>query len=81
MSSYEQKVELPDKNYQYLLFACDPYEIIAFKIPNIPIDKKNNYDIEAQKRIAERYSTIKEIKENIKSELEKIENVKVDIGL
>ena len=48
---------------------------------NIPIDKKNNYDIEAQKRIAERYSTIKEIKENIKSELEKIENVKVDIGL
>ena len=43
MSSYEQKVELPDKNYQYLLFACDPYEIIAFKIPNIPIDKKEGY--------------------------------------
>ncbi len=48
---------------------------------NIPIDEKNNYDIEAQKRIAERYSTIKEIKENIKLELQKIENLRVDIGI
>ena len=38
--AYEQKVETPDKNFQYLLFACDPYETIAFKIPNQPIDKK-----------------------------------------
>jgi len=48
---------------------------------DIPIDEKNNYNIEAQKRIAKRYSQIKEIKENIKSELAKIENIKVDIGL
>ena len=35
MSAYEQKVDTPpDKNYQYLLFACEPYETIAFKIPN-----------------------------------------------
>lgn len=35
MSAYEQKVDTPaDKNYQYLLFACDPYETVAFKIPN-----------------------------------------------
>jgi splicing factor 3A subunit 2 len=35
MSSYEQKVDLPpDKNYQYLIFACEPYETIGFKIPN-----------------------------------------------
>jgi len=40
MSAYEQKVEIADKNYQYLLFACDPYETIAFKIPNQPIDKR-----------------------------------------
>lgn len=40
MSAFEQKVEVPDKNYQYLLFACDPYETIAFKIPNEPIDKR-----------------------------------------
>jgi splicing factor 3A subunit 2 len=32
MSAYEQKVEAPDKNYQYLLFACDPYETVAFKV-------------------------------------------------
>jgi len=48
---------------------------------NIPIDDKGNYYIEAQKKIAERYSKIKEIKENIKIELAKIENIKVDIGL
>ena len=40
MSAYEQKVELPDKNFQYLLFACEPYETIAFKIPNLPVDKR-----------------------------------------
>jgi len=39
MSVYEQRVEPPDKNYQYLLFAADPYETIAFKIPNRKIDK------------------------------------------
>jgi splicing factor 3A subunit 2 len=40
MSAFEQKVEIPDKNYQYLLFACEPYETVAFKIPNDPIDKR-----------------------------------------
>ena len=40
MSAYEQKVETPDKNFQFLLFACDPYETIAFKIPNQPVDKR-----------------------------------------
>lgn len=39
MSAYEQRVEPPDKQYQYLLFACEPYETIAFKIPNNDIDK------------------------------------------
>jgi splicing factor 3A subunit 2 len=38
MSSYEQKVEAPEKNYQYLIFAAEPYENIAFKIPNLEID-------------------------------------------
>ena len=32
MSAFEQKVEAPDKAYQYILFACDPYETIAFKV-------------------------------------------------
>ena len=34
MSAYEQKVEAPDRNYQFVLFAAEPYETIAFKIPN-----------------------------------------------
>ncbi|CAK4670695.1 hypothetical protein LEN26_006745 [Aphanomyces euteiches] len=39
MSAYEQRVEAADKNFQYLLFACEPYETVAFKIPNLDIDK------------------------------------------
>merc|ERR1712137_1336468 len=39
MSAYEQKVEAPDKKFQFLLFAAEPYESIGFKIPNIEIDK------------------------------------------
>jgi len=39
MSAYEQKVEAPDKKYQYLLFAAEPYEIIGFKIPNEEIER------------------------------------------
>jgi len=39
MSAYEQKVETPDKNYQYILFAAEPYETIAFKIPNREIER------------------------------------------
>jgi len=39
MSSFEQKVEAPDRDWQYLLFAAEPYETIAFKIPNKEIDK------------------------------------------
>mmetsp|Transcript_25375 Transcript_25375/g.57810 ORF Transcript_25375/g.57810 Transcript_25375/m.57810 type:complete len:240 (-) Transcript_25375:694-1413(-) len=39
MSSYEQRVEAPDKSWQYVLFAAEPYETIGFKIPNLEIDK------------------------------------------
>ena len=43
MSAFEQKVERPpDRRYQYLLFAAEPYETVAFKIPNEPIDKGEN---------------------------------------
>lgn len=40
MSAFEQKKEKPDRRYQYLLFAAEPYETVAFKIPNMPIDKE-----------------------------------------
>lgn len=39
MSAYEQRVEPTDKAYMYLLFAADPYEVIAFKVPNVEVDK------------------------------------------
>ncbi|KAI3991499.1 hypothetical protein MKX01_006801 [Papaver californicum] len=39
MSSFEQRVEKWDKRYQFLLFAAEPYEIIAFKVPSTEIDK------------------------------------------
>ena len=32
MSAYEQRVEPPDKKWQYLLIAAEPYETIAFKV-------------------------------------------------
>jgi len=41
MSAFEQHVEPTDKNYQYILFAAEPYETIAFKIPNKDIEKKS----------------------------------------
>ncbi|KAL6977373.1 Splicing factor 3A subunit 2 [Sarracenia purpurea var. burkii] len=39
MSSFEQRLQSFDKRYQYLLFAAEPYEIIAFKVPSTEIDK------------------------------------------
>jgi len=33
MSAFEQKKEAPNKNYQYLIVAAEPYETIAFRIP------------------------------------------------
>ncbi|KAA0203354.1 hypothetical protein HAZT_HAZT000728 [Hyalella azteca] len=42
MSAYEQKVEPPDRKWQYLLFAAEPYETIAFKVPSREVDKGEN---------------------------------------
>ncbi len=60
MSSYEQKVEQVDKSYQYVLFACEPYETIAFKVPNLPIDKREgrfftNWDDKNHKFVLQLY--------------------------
>lgn len=38
MSAYEQKMEPPDRKWQYLLFAAEPYETIAFKVGNVGED-------------------------------------------
>ncbi|TPX47933.1 hypothetical protein SeMB42_g03038 [Synchytrium endobioticum] len=39
MSSYEQHIEAPNRGYQYLLFAAEPYETISFKIQSREIDR------------------------------------------
>ena len=39
MAAFEQRVEAPDRAFQYLLFAAAPYETIAFKIPSLEIDR------------------------------------------
>jgi len=39
MSAYEQRIERPQEKFQYILFACEPYETISFKIPATPIDR------------------------------------------
>ena len=47
MSAYEQKVEPWDKAYQYLLIAAEPYETVAFKIPNAEVEKRDANDFVA----------------------------------
>jgi len=41
MSAYEQHIEPPDRKWQYLLFAAEPYETISFKLPSREIDKSD----------------------------------------
>lgn len=40
MSAYEQHVEQPDRQYQYLLFAAEPYETIGFKVQSREVDMR-----------------------------------------
>jgi len=40
MSCYEQRIETPEPEYQYLLLAAEPYETICFKVPNMEIERK-----------------------------------------
>ena len=39
MSCYEQRKEPADPSFRYLLFAAEPYETIAFKIPSWDIER------------------------------------------
>jgi len=53
MSAYEQRVESPpDRRYQYLIIAAEPYETVAFKIPNEKIDNNlfvTNWDADEKR--------------------------------
>lgn len=44
MSTYEQRKEPTDRRYQYILFGAEPYEVIAFKIPAMDVDKGQQED-------------------------------------
>ncbi|KAJ3129470.1 Splicing factor 3A subunit 2 [Nowakowskiella sp. JEL0407] len=39
MSAFEQKVEEANRAFQYLLFAAEPYETVAFKVQSREIDR------------------------------------------
>lgn len=39
MSAFEQKVEPANKAYQYVIFAAEPYETIAFKVQSREIER------------------------------------------
>lgn len=52
MSAFEQRVDVPpDRAYQYLLLACEPYETIAFKIPNQVLHHHHHRSDENNQRI------------------------------
>jgi splicing factor 3A subunit 2 len=40
MSAFTQRVEEPDRNFQYLVVAAEPYETVGFKIPARELDKR-----------------------------------------
>jgi splicing factor 3A subunit 2 len=43
MSAYEQKVDdPPDKNFQYMLVAAEPYETCGFKLQAREVDRTND---------------------------------------
>lgn len=42
MSAFEQHIEPPNKAFQYVIFAAEPYETIAFKVQSKEIDKNSN---------------------------------------
>ncbi len=56
MSAFEQKVEKADSKYQYLLIAAEPYETIAFKIPNIDVDFSEGKHFESWEKEHKKYT-------------------------
>lgn len=49
-------MESPDDKYQYLLFAADPYETIAFKVPNLEIDYSEGKYFDAWDKDKKKYT-------------------------
>jgi type I restriction enzyme M protein len=76
---YTIENELATKNFGFSNKAGkNKIKDIVIKIPITPLGE---FDLQKQKEIAAKYRKIEETKKNIKIELEKIENAKIDIGL
>lgn len=56
LSAFEQKIDPPNKNFQYLVFVAEPYESIAFKISSFPIDRENLHYVEYWDPVAKQFS-------------------------
>ncbi|KAL5604336.1 hypothetical protein BROUX41_002309 [Berkeleyomyces rouxiae] len=41
MNAFTQRIEEPDKDFQYLLVAAEPYETVGFKIPARELDRRD----------------------------------------
>ena len=46
MSSFEQRQEPPNRAFQYVVVAAEPYETIAFKIQSREVDQSNSLVVE-----------------------------------
>jgi hypothetical protein len=49
-----------DKKYQYLMFAAEPYEVVAFKVPNLEVDKVGDDATSQSQACIHRYRPIKQ---------------------
>ncbi|WFD36595.1 CWF complex protein sap62 [Malassezia cuniculi] len=47
MSSFEQRIEQPDPQWQYLVVAAEPYESIGFRLPSREIDRSPLLTVDA----------------------------------
>ena len=46
MNAFTQRVEEPDRNFQYLCVAAEPFETVAFKIPARELDRREGRQFE-----------------------------------
>ncbi|CAK7213723.1 CWF complex protein sap62 [Sporothrix bragantina] len=54
-SAFSQRVETPDRQFQYLLVAADPYETCGFKIPARALDRRAGRTFDYWDRDAREY--------------------------
>ena len=56
-----------------------PQSIVKNIEVSIPVDRNNNFDLQAQKEIAEKYQKVESIKSAINFELDKISEINIDL--